>query len=94
MFNESNAVELFIRDLLCGKPNKGIAEQPALYGGTLSQLAKGLGWKYQPANELHRSTTDVLLDGELRAALVRLNPEIAERPERADEVIYRLRTIF
>lgn len=94
MFNESNAVELFIRDLLCGKPSKGIAEQPALYDGALSQLSKGLGWKYQPASGLHRSTTDVLLESDLRAALVRLNPEIAERPERADEVIYRLRTIL
>lgn len=94
MFNESNAVELFIRDLLCGKPTKGIAEQPALYGGALSQLAKGLGWKYQPASDLHRNNGDVLLESELRTALIRLNPEIAERPERADEVFYRLRTIL
>ena len=31
---------------------------------------------------------------ELKAALVRLNPEIASQPELADEVIYKLRAII
>ncbi|MGD0005291.1 MAG: HsdR family type I site-specific deoxyribonuclease, partial [Anaerolineaceae bacterium] len=94
MFNESNAVELFIRDLLCGKPDRQTADQPGLYAGALSQLARGLGWVYKPADKLHRTVTDVLLEDELRAALVRLNPEIAERPERADDVLYHLRAIL
>ena len=29
----------------------------------------------------------------LRQALIRLNPEIAAQPERADEVLYKLRAI-
>jgi type I restriction enzyme R subunit len=94
MFNESNSVELFIRDLLCGKNGKQIGEQPGLYAGALSQLAKGQGWVYKPADKLHRSTQDVLLEDELRAALIRLNPEIAEQPDRADEVLYRLRAVL
>jgi type I restriction enzyme R subunit len=94
MFNESNAVELFIRDLLCGKTGKQTGEQPGLYSGALSQLAKGLGWIYKPADKLHRVISDVLLEDELRTALLRLNPEIAERPDRADEVLYRLRAIL
>jgi type I restriction enzyme R subunit len=94
MFNESNSVELFIRDLLCGKTGKQIGEQPGLYAGALSQLARGQGWVYKPADKLHRSTQDVLLEDELRAALIRLNPEIAEQPDRADEVLYRLRAVL
>ncbi len=94
MFNESNSVELFIRDLLCGKTGKQIGEQPGLYAGALSQLARGQGWVYKPADKLHRSTQDVLLEDELRAAMIRLNPEIAEQPDRADEVLYRLRAVL
>ncbi|HOU00820.1 MAG TPA: type I restriction endonuclease, partial [Anaerolineaceae bacterium] len=94
MFNESNSVELFIRDLLCGKTGKQIGEQPGLYAGALAQLARGQGWVYKPADKLHRSTQDVLLEDELRAALIRLNPEIAEQPDRADEVLYRLRAVL
>lgn len=94
MFNESNSVELFIRDLLCGKTGKQIGEQPGLYAGVLSQLARGQGWVYKSAEKLHRTTQDVLLENELRAALIRLNPEIAEQPDRADEVLYRLRAVL
>ena len=94
MFNESNSVELFIRDLLCGKTGKQIGEQPGLYAGALSQLTKGQGWVYKRADKLHRSTQDVLLEDELRAALIRLNPEIAKQPDRADEVLYRLRAVL
>jgi len=94
MFNESNSVELFIRDLLCGKTGKQIGEQPGLYAGALTQLARGQGWVYKPADKLHRSIQDVLLEDELRAALIRLNPEIAEQPDRADEVLYRLRAVL
>jgi len=32
----------------------------------------------KPADKLHRSTQDVLLEDELRAALIRLNSEIAD----------------
>jgi hypothetical protein len=36
----------------------------------------------------------VLVEALLREALIRLNPEIAEKPDRADEVIYKLRAIL
>lgn len=78
MFDEANSVEDFIRDLLSGK------------AGT----RPGLGWEYVPRDQLPRSATDALVDSHLRDALVRLNPEIAQRPERADEVFYRLRAIL
>ncbi|MCI8776491.1 MAG: type I restriction endonuclease subunit R, partial [Oscillospiraceae bacterium] len=52
------------------------------------------GWKYIPANELPRDTTDVIVEPMVKEALIRLNPEIAEDPSRADEVIYKLRAML
>lgn len=52
------------------------------------------GWKYIPAEDLPRHHSDVMVEPMLREALIRLNPEIAEDPTRADEVIYKLRTII
>ena len=47
-----------------------------------------------PARNCPRATSDVLVEPHLRDALIRLNPEIAARPDRADEVLYRLRAIL
>lgn len=58
----------------------------------LDRMTK-LGWTYVHGPTLQRSTSDVLLESVLAGALVRLNPEIAAQPERADEVIYKLRAI-
>lgn len=52
------------------------------------------GWKYIPAEELPRNYSDVIVEPMVKEALIRLNPEIAEEPSRADEVIYKLRTII
>ena len=52
------------------------------------------GWKYIPAEELPRMHSDVLVEPLVKEALIRLNPEIAEDPSRADEVIYKLRTVI
>lgn len=53
-----------------------------------------LGWQFIPGEQLPRSETDVLIESQLRDALIRLNPEIAQKPDRADEVIYKLRAIL
>lgn len=50
-----------------------------------------IGWEFIDYASLPRRPQDVLVEDHLRDALVRLNPTIAERPERADEVLYRLR---
>ena len=47
-------------------------------------LLRGVGWQYVPAVGLHRKRIDVLLNEDLTKALIRLNPCIAEKPERAD----------
>ena len=64
---------------------------------TVEQLildsCKGLGWTYVSGSELPRQLADVFVESKLHDALHRLNPEIAEQPDRADEVIYKLRAI-
>ncbi|MEK4439112.1 type I restriction endonuclease subunit R [Paenibacillus sp. FSL K6-2862] len=52
------------------------------------------GWRYVSSEELPRSYSDVLVESMVKEALIRLNPEIAEEPARADEVIYKLRTLI
>lgn len=51
------------------------------------------GWKYIPAEELPRSHSDVMVEPMVREALIRLNPEIAAKPDYADDVIYKLRAV-
>ena len=67
-------------------------------GNTIEQMLiatlKRNGWEYIPAEELDRDESDVMVESMVRDALIRLNPEIAEDVSRADEVLYRLRTLF
>lgn len=59
----------------------------------LSSLSAN-GWNYIPAENLPRAYSDVMVEPMVKAALIRLNPEIAAEPSRADEVIYKLRTLI
>ena len=52
---------------------------------------QALGWEFIDHANLPRQPQEVLVEDQLRDTLVRLNPTIAERPERTDEVLYRLR---
>lgn len=52
------------------------------------------GWTYVKAADLPRTYDSVLVEPMLRDALVRLNPCIAAEPSRADQVIYRLRSLI
>src|SRR5262249_8703405 len=45
------------------------------------------------AANLPRQPQEVLVEEHLRDALIRLNPTIASQPDRADDVLYRLRAI-
>ena len=60
---------------------------------TLASLQKN-GWKYVPAEDLPRRYDDVLVEPLVKEALIRLNPEIAVEPSRADEVIMKLRALI
>jgi type I restriction enzyme R subunit len=88
MFNEENTVEQMVLDTLCGGVTSNmIAEELASYGGEIK------GWHFVAAEELPRQHSDVLVESMVRDALIRLNLEIKAQPDRADEVLYRLRTI-
>ena len=88
MFNEENTVEQMVIDMLCsGVTTNMVAEERASYGGEVK------GWRFMSADELPRQHSDVLVESMMRDALIRLNLEIKAQPDRADEVLYRLRTI-
>ncbi|MGP5352560.1 type I restriction endonuclease subunit R [Pseudomonas helleri] len=92
-FNESNTVEAYVRDLLAGSikvaPANTIQEPAVSYGPS----PKGIGWRYAAPGDVPRQIQDVLVEPWLRDALIRLNTEIAAQPDRADEVLYKLRAI-
>jgi type I restriction enzyme, R subunit len=92
-FTESNTVEAYLYDLLAGPaksvPANVVQEPQATYGRSHS----GLGWRRIASADFPRQAQDVLVEPWVREALIRLNPEIATQPDRADEVLYKLRAI-
>ena len=91
-FNEANTVEAFVRDRLCG----GVMNYTAVGPGLARRYGQvsGLGWHVLDPRNLARQPHEVLVEGHLREALIRLNPEIAAQPDRADDVLYKLRAII
>ncbi|MDI1294190.1 MAG: HsdR family type I site-specific deoxyribonuclease [Methylobacter sp.] len=86
-FTELNSVEHYIIHQISGvNLNAAKVSDP--------KAGYGMQWVYQSADELPRGVNEVLVESDLKAALLRLNPEIAQRPELADEVIYKLRAIL
>lgn len=69
----------------------GINERNSVQDPVIDRLAQ-LGWEKRYGERLHRELEDVFLDEDLVDALMRLNPVIAERPERAAEIVKLLRT--
>lgn len=63
-----------------------VKDDEAVYGS--------FSWKYRSAAQLARPSDQVMLESELREALIRINPEIGANPALAEEVIYKLRAIF
>jgi type I restriction enzyme, R subunit len=94
MFNESNTVEAYFRDLLAG-PIKAASSYAVHEPATtaLGPNPKGAGWRYVPPADVPRQIQEVFVESWLRDALIRLNPEITADPDRADEVLYKLRAI-
>jgi type I restriction enzyme, R subunit len=87
-FTELNAVEYYFIHRLSGvnlNESSNIQDPKPIYGAQ---------WKYAPAQDLERGVNEVLLEKELKEALIRLNPEIHQNQDRADEVIYKLRAIL
>ena len=91
-FTELNSVEYFIIHQLSGinlndqaSSEFEVAEPAAPFGKE---------WKFKTAEQLGRGINEVMVEADVKAALMRLNPEIKAKPELADEVIYRLRAIL
>ncbi|MFC2110881.1 type I restriction endonuclease subunit R [Bacteroidota bacterium] len=86
-FTELNTVEYFIINHLSGVNLLDNVVQE-------SKTEYIQYWQYLPAEELIREITEVMLETEVRKSLIRLNPSISSNPERADEVIHKLRAIL
>ena len=86
-FNELNSVENYIIKQLTGVNLNaiGVADDTVKYNSY---------WKYKSQQELARSVNEVLLESDLKEALIRLNPEVKQNPDLADEIIYKLRAIL
>lgn len=98
-FTESNTVEQMILDaatsLGSGAGSSVLREDPPSgWGGSLGEELKPSRWTYVAATALPRQSGEVMVEPWVREALIALNPEIAEQPDRADEVIYALRAIL
>lgn len=91
-FNELNSVEHFVIHRLTGvnlnnvKVGNVVQEPMAEYDT--------VKWKYVQSDLLSREIDQVLVEKELKQALCRLNPDIQAQPERAEEVIHKLRAIL
>ena len=98
MFDEQNSVRDFVRDTLLrmdSRQGSRVRETaPDYVAGRVNLAAISAGWRFVAGMDLQRKETDVLVDQDLVAALIRINPTIEEKPERAEEVIYRLRTMI
>ncbi|OBG50197.1 type I restriction endonuclease subunit R [Mycobacterium sp. E735] len=57
-------------------------------------LVTSVDVQFVPGGDLPRTTGQVLLEPQVKAALIRLNPEIEAEPGRADEVLHQLRAII
>lgn len=90
-FTESSTVESLVRDILCG----GVTHHTAGSAGLARRTGRitGLGWHFLAPSNIPRQPHEVFVESWVRDALIRLNPEIAAAPDRADEVLYRLRAI-
>lgn len=87
-FTELNSVEHYIIHQMSGVNLNQSAhvEQP--------RKVYGADWVYESPEQLSRGVNEVLLESELKASLIKLNPEITANPDLADQVIHRLRAIL
>ncbi|MBD2549196.1 HsdR family type I site-specific deoxyribonuclease [Microcystis elabens FACHB-917] len=90
-FSEVSTTESLLTHILSGGPTSY-----TLVGSGLARKSSklsGLGWHHLPAEHIPRLPHEVLVEPWIRDALIHLNPEIAADPDRADEVLYKLRAI-
>ena len=87
-FTELNSVEHYIIHQLSG------TNLNSLNFSEMPLDPYGAEWQFQSHQQLDRNEDEVLIESQVKAALIRLNPEISAKPELADEVLYKLHTIL
>ena len=92
IFNELNSVEHFIIHQLTGISLNQVQHGTVKEGD--APYTDNVTWKYIQPELLSRETTDVFLEKELKASLIRLNPALEANPDRSEEVIHKLRAIL
>jgi type I restriction enzyme R subunit len=94
-FNEENTVVQMVLDTISGAVRQKIVAEPQAdyLSSPVVTNDLSLRWRFIAPDEIPRQHSDVLVESMVREALIRLNPEIKAQPDRADEVLYRLRTI-
>ena len=90
-FTELNSVEHYIINQMSGV-NLNASHESNQVNEPRSQY--GTQWQFQSAEQLGRSVNEVLVEPQVKAALLRLNPDIQASPALADEVIHALRAIL
>lgn len=69
--------------------------ESAVQEALVARLTKpDMGWTFVAPDDLPRPLDGVFLEEQVSAALVRLNPVIAEQPDRVEEVLPRLRAVL
>lgn len=70
----------------------GMTEHNSVQQPLVDEMVR-LGWSYFPGKSLDRQLEQVFIESEVVDALVRLNPDVAEVPARASEVVKLLRNL-
>lgn len=70
----------------------GMDERNSVQQPLVEELVR-LGWSYVPGKDLNRQPEQVFVESDIAAALERLNPDVAEVPARASEVVKLLRNL-
>lgn len=92
-FNELNTTEHYILNELTGASPEEL--QDVNYRASESAFKHGTRkWQYVPSVQLKRDPSNALIESLLVDALVRLNPDIAADPSKAEEILHKIRAIF
>ena len=72
-----------------------IIAEPVVQDALVVHLTKrDIGWNFVDADSLPRQLDEVLMESQVIDALIKLNPAIAEKPERVHEVLPKLRAVL
>ena len=85
MFNELNSVEHYIIYLLSGSN---------LNENLYKSESRNYQWKFIENKKIQRNIENVLLDDVLKKSLINLNPDIKNKPNFAEEIILKLKSIL